>query len=83
MQANGQVTIKEALGQANAILGSMTFTPDQKENLGKIWTVMDIHANCIKALEDVEAKAEKETKQDEQDDEQWNGGEEDADADSE
>jgi len=82
MEANGQVTIKEALGQANAILGSMTFTPDQKENLGKIWTVMDIHNNCIKALNDAEAKAAEEQKAD-QDDEQWNGGEEDADADPE
>ena len=80
----GKILIKDALAQANDILGSMTFTPAQRENLAKVCAVMEIHDGCIRALVEAETRGAEEAQQEEpKDDEQWIGGEENADADTE
>ena len=57
MEEARTMTVKEVIEHNNEILRSISLTPDQREEYGKLCSVIDNNLICIQAMEQNEAEA--------------------------
>ena len=57
MEEERTMTVKEVIEHNNEILRSISLTPDQREEYGKLCSVIDNNLICIQAMEQNEAEA--------------------------
>lgn len=58
MEEARTMTVKEVIEHNNEILRSISLTPDQREEYGKLCSVIDNNLICIQAMEQSEAKSD-------------------------
>ena len=57
MEEARTMTVKEVIEHNNEILRSISLTPDQREEYGKLCSVIDNNLICIQAMEQNEAES--------------------------